>query len=319
MTPTPGRSAAAPRWLGAADLPGCLGDLSRPPAGFWLLGDASALEGAPKRHVAIVGTREASPYGERTAARLATACVRAGLVVVSGLARGVDSVAHRAALAAGGSTVAVQGTGVDVPYPVGHRSLHAEIAERGTVISEMELGARALPGCFPRRNRLIAALCEVTVVVEAGFKSGAVNTASQALELGRTVAAVPGPIDEPRSAGCNLLIRDGAQVITDVEDLLSLFGLSTFRSLEPALSSGPAAGSAAGSDGALGSESAVLGAIRRGAGSSEAIAMELGVPIRHVFSVLLKLEMLGLISRDGTQLVLHTGREGGQSLAGDRA
>ena len=264
-----------------------------------MLGDASALEGAPKRHVAIVGTREASPYGERTAARLATACVRAGLVVVSGLARGVDSVAHRAALAAGGSTVAVQGTGVDVPYPVGHRSLHAEIAERGTVISEMELGARALPGSFPRRNRLIAALCEVTVVVEAGFKSGAVNTASQALELGRTVAAVPGPIDEPRSAGCNLLIRDGAQVITDVEDLLSLFGLSTFTSREPALGSGPAAGS----DAALGSESAVLGAIRRGAVSSEAIAVELGVPIRHVFSVLLKLEMLGLISRDGTQLV----------------
>ena len=280
-----------------------------------MLGDASALEGAPKRHVAIVGTREASPYGERTAARLATACVRAGLVVVSGLARGVDSVAHRAALAAGGSTVAVQGTGVDVPYPVGHRSLHAEIAERGTVISEMELGARALPGSFPRRNRLIAALCEVTVVVEAGFKSGAVNTASQALELGRTVAAVPGPIDEPRSAGCNLLIRDGAQVITDVEDLLSLFGLSTFTSREPALGSGPAAGS----DAALGSESAVLGAIRRGAVSSEAIAVELGVPIRHVFSVLLKLEMLGLISRDGTQLVLHAGREGGRSGAGVRA
>ena len=153
------------------------------------------------------------------------------------------------------------------------------------------------------------------MVVEAGFKSGAVNTASQALELGRTVAAVPGPIDEPRSAGCNLLIRDGAQVITDVEDLLSLFGLSTFTSREPALGSGPAAGS----DAALGSESAVLGAIRRGAVSSEAIAVELGVPIRHVFSVLLKLEMLGLISRDGTQLVLHAGREGGRSGAGVRA
>ena len=306
MTPAPGRSAAAPRWYGAAELPGCLGDLSRPPAGLWLLGDAGALEGAPKRHVAIVGTREASPYGERTAARLATACTRAGLVVVSGLARGVDSVAHRAALAAGGSTVAVQGTGVDVPYPVGHRSLHAELSERGTVISEMEPGARAMPGCFPRRNRLIAALCEVTVVVEAGFKSGAVNTASQALELGRTVAAVPGPIDEPRSAGCNLLIRDGAQVITDVDDLLALFGLSTKTT------PGTAAGTRAelGSRGDPGDESAVLGAIRRGAASAEQIAMELNVPIRHVFSVLLNLEMLGLISRDGGQLVLHTGREG---------
>jgi len=219
----------APRWIGAQDLPQCFRDLSRPPAGIWYMGDRSALAGSPDGHVAIVGTRDASPYGIRTAERLAAACARAGLVVVSGLARGIDAAAHRAALSEGGRTIGVQGTGVDVPYPAAHRSLHDALVRQGTVISEMEPGTRATPGCFPRRNRLIAALCRVTVVVEAGFKSGAINTASQALDLGRTVAAVPGRIDEAGSAGANLLIRDGAQVVTDVADLLALFGPEVVR------------------------------------------------------------------------------------------
>lgn len=224
-----------PRWIGAQDLPECFRDLSRPPAGLWCLGDAGSLAGAPHGHVAIVGTREASPYGIRIAERVAAACARAGLVVVSGLARGVDAAAHRAALAEGGRTIGVQGTGVDVPYPASHRTLHEALIRRGTVISEMEPGTRATPGCFPRRNRLIAALCRVTVVVEAGFKSGAINTASQALDLGRTVAAVPGRIDDAGSAGANLLIRDGAQVITEIADLLALFGPETARRHEESL------------------------------------------------------------------------------------
>lgn len=191
------------------------------------MGDQAALEGAPFRHVAIVGTRDASPYGIRTAERLSAACADAGLVVVSGLARGVDAAAHRAAMSAGGATIGVQGTGVDVPYPVAHRGLHAALVKQGTVLSEMEPGTTASPGCFPRRNRIIAALCHVTVVVEAGYKSGAINTATQALELGRVVAAVPGRIDEERARGANGLIRDGAQVIGDVDDLLNLFRFST--------------------------------------------------------------------------------------------
>lgn len=215
------------RRIDAADLPAGLRELSRPLAELWCLGDPSALDEAPLRHVAIVGTREASPYGIRIAERLATACARAGLVVVSGLARGVDAAAHRAALAAGGRTVGVQGTGVDVPYPASHRALHAALCDRGTVVSELEPGTLASPGCFPRRNRIIAAMCAVTVVVEAGYKSGAINTATQALDLGRTVAAVPGRIDEERAAGSNQLLRDGAQVIGGEEDLLGLFGLST--------------------------------------------------------------------------------------------
>ena len=216
-----------PRRLEAASLPACLGDLSRPVAGLWYLGALDALEAAPYRHVAIVGTREASPYGIRVAERLATACAESGLVVVSGLARGVDAAAHRAALAAGGLTIGVQGTGVDVPYPASHRALHEAVATRGLVVSEMEPGTLATPGCFPRRNRIIAALSHVTVVVEAGYKSGAINTATQALDLGRVVAAVPGRMDEERAMGSNRLLRDGAHVVSDVDDLLNLFQLST--------------------------------------------------------------------------------------------
>ena len=193
------------------------------------MGDAAALESAPVQHVAIVGTREATPYGIRIAEQLATAAARAGLVVVSGLARGIDAAAHRAALQAGGRTIGVQGTGVDVPYPASHRALHGALAERGTVLSEMEPGTGATPGCFPRRNRLIAALCQVTVVVEAPFKSGAINTATQALELGRTVAAVPGRVDDRTAQGSNQLIRDGAQVIAEVADLLALFSIHPGR------------------------------------------------------------------------------------------
>lgn len=191
-----------------------------------MVGSRAALDGAPDRHVAIVGTREATPYGIRVAERLAAACTRAGLVVVSGMARGVDAAAHRAVLSLGGQTIGVQGTGVDVPYPVSHRALLESMGRSGTVVSEMEPGTGAGPGCFPRRNRIIAALAKVTVVVEAGFRSGAINTATQALELGRVVAAVPGRMGDAGAGGTNLLIRDGAQVITDDADLLGLFGIA---------------------------------------------------------------------------------------------
>lgn len=244
------------------------------------------MDGAPGRHVAIVGTREASAYGERTAGRLAAACVRSGLVVVSGLARGVDAAAHRGAMNAGGQTIAVLGTGVDVPYPAGHRTLHAEVQQAGLVLSEMEVGARAMPGCFPRRNRLIAALANVTVVVEAPFKSGAINTAGQALELGRVVAAVPGPIDDPRSAGANLLIRDGAQVITDVDDLLGLFGLSTSSMAKDNAGMDPA-------------DVALLSLLHGREQDLEVLAFQSGLPVQHVSQRLLRLEIGGLVVRGG--------------------
>ena len=207
----------------APGYPSALRDLPDPPATLWALGDPMMLV---RPVVAIVGTRRATPYGERITRELAGALSRAGVCIVSGLARGVDAAAHRAALVEGGRTVAVMGTGVDVPYPVGHRALHAEIAARGLVLSERPPASRAQRGCFPRRNRIIAALADVTIVVEAGRTSGALITARHALELGRDVAAVPGPIDAPASAGSNTLLRDGAILIADVADALALAGVT---------------------------------------------------------------------------------------------
>ncbi len=284
MTNGGGRSAREPIWLAAAQLPACFGELSYPPAGLWYLGDPESLQGAPERHVAIVGTRECSAYGERTAARLAAACAKAGLVVVSGLARGIDAAAHRAAIEAGGQTIAVMGTGADVPYPASHRSLHEAVSRSGAVVSEMEPGMKAFPGCFPRRNRLIAAMAKVTVVVEAGFKSGAMNTARHAEDLHRDIAAVPGQIDDPRTAGVNELFRDGAHPITNVEELLGLYGLSTPRDTRQlrALSQ---------------MDAALLALIGPREQDVELLAFQAGLSGRHVAERLTRLEIDGFVVR----------------------
>ena len=223
--------------LDESDYPQALTELDRPPDPLYAIGDESVLALAPNRLVAIVGTRDASSYGVRIAAALAEAFAKSGIGIVSGLARGIDAAAHRAALEAGGKTIAVMGTGVDIPYPAGHRNLHSEISNRGLVVSENEPGMPAIKGCFPRRNRIIAALARITIVVEAPFKSGAINTATHALNGGRVVAAVPGPIDSSRSAGSNLLIRDGAVMLNAVNDALMLYGLTQGRKGEgPTLS-----------------------------------------------------------------------------------
>ncbi len=205
-------------------LPASLGDLDDRPPVLWALGDVALLGDLPR--VAIVGTRRATAYGMRVARALAGACARAGACVVSGMARGIDSAAHRAALDAGGTTIAVLGTGADIAYPTANRALHAEIGSRGLLLSEYPPGERANGGSFPRRNRIIAALAPLTIVVEAGVKSGALITAAYANTLNRAVAAAPGPIDQPQSEGTNLLIRDGAHMLCDVEDALALLGLT---------------------------------------------------------------------------------------------
>ena len=210
----------------SAEFPSALLDLPWPPRELFIIG---SLETLRPPVITVVGTRDATPYGERITRELCTRLVRAGACIASGLARGIDAVAHRAALAEGGRTVAVLGTGIDVPYPAGHRDLHERIGERGLVISEFPRGQRAVRGCFPRRNRILAALAQVTIVVEAGDRSGALITAEIALDLGRTVAAVPGPIDSRQSEGSNRLLRDGAQVIGSIDDALSLAGLTVAR------------------------------------------------------------------------------------------
>jgi DNA processing protein len=207
---------------GDARYPADLADLAIPPAELFSLGNLALLD---RPVVAIVGTRNATSYGERATRNIARELVRAGACVVSGMARGIDAVAHRTALEHRGATVAVLGTGIDVPYPAGHRRLHAEIAAEGLVLSENPAGTTAQKGAFPKRNRIIAALARVTIVVEAGHKSGALNTASHAADLGRVVAAVPGPIDSGQSAGSNQLLRDGATFIASPSDALALLGL----------------------------------------------------------------------------------------------
>jgi DNA processing protein len=273
---------------GDSEYPEALVQLDRPPDPLFTIGNESLLQLAPNRLVAIVGTRDASSYGMRTAAALAEAFSAAGIGVVSGLARGIDSAAHRATLESGGQTIAVMGTGVDVPYPASHRGLHAEVAVSGLVVSENEPGMTAYQGCFPRRNRIIAAMARVTIVVEAPYKSGAINTATQALEMARVVAAVPGPIDSYRSAGSNALIRDGALMIHSVADALMLYGLAAPNpSVHPPL-------------GTL--EAAVWDALATGPAPVELIASRAGLPIRQILEGIARLELCGMVrqSPDGS-------------------
>lgn len=174
--------------------------------------------------VAIVGTRRPTKYGETEAYKLAYVVAQRGAVVVSGLAYGIDSIAHRAALDAGGVTVAVLGTPIDQIYPRPHRGLAAEIvAKGGAVVSELPPGAAFIPKtCFLERNRLISGLADVVVIPEAAERSGSLNTAAHALEQGREVFAMPGNIDQPLSKGCNRLIRQGATPYLDPRDILDL-------------------------------------------------------------------------------------------------
>jgi DNA processing protein len=200
------------------------------PDPLYAIGDAGLLA---MPMVSIVGTREPTGYGLRVTRLLAKAFARNGFVIVSGLARGIDGAAHRAALECAGSTIAVLGTGIDVPYPVGHTELHRAIGEKGLLLSENPPGSRAHKGAFPKRNRIIAALGKLTIVVEGGHKSGAMNTARHVTDMGKDLAAIPGPIDSPMSSGPNQLIRDGAGVITEIADALALAGIIQTAQSEP--------------------------------------------------------------------------------------
>jgi DNA processing protein len=262
---------------GESDYPARLLDLRDAPPRVHLLGDWPATPPA----VAIVGTRQASAYGERVTRELVRALARAGVGVVSGMARGIDAAAHRGALEHGAPTLAVLGTGVDVPYPAAHRELHRDLAARGGVLSEQPPGRRAFPGCFPRRNRLIAALADVTLVVEAGERSGALITAGCALELGRTVAAVPGPIDAPHHRGANELLRDGAQVIASADDLLALVGRSVPAPAAPALADE--------------AERAVWDALAARALDLDALTALSGLPAQRCLAAVTTLELRGVV------------------------
>ena len=179
--------------------------------------------------VAIVGARACSSYGRSVARSLGRELAAAGLVVVSGMARGIDGEAHRGALDAGGVTVAVLGCGIDRDYPAAHRELARRIVEQGLIVSEYEPGVEPAPWRFPARNRIIAGLCAATVVVEARERSGALITADFALEDGREVMVVPGEITSAVSAGSNALLRLGATPVTAAADVLEVYGIEPRR------------------------------------------------------------------------------------------
>ena len=218
-------SIGAVRKLRRRELPELLRQIHDPPPTLFLRGGAD-VEVLWRPAVAIVGARACSTYGAQVARMLGRELAASGLVVVSGLARGVDGEAHRGALDAGGVTVAVLGCGIDRDYPAAHTELARRICERGLVVSEYEPGVEPAPWRFPARNRIIAGLTAATVIVEARERSGALITADFALEDGREVFAVPGEITSMLSTGTNRLLRQGATPLTSTEDVLELFGLS---------------------------------------------------------------------------------------------
>ena len=174
--------------------------------------------------IAVVGSRRCTPYGLQQAERLAGALARAGMTIISGLARGIDANAHQAAIQAGGRTLAVLATGVENIYPPEHIDLAKDITTQGALVSEMPIQQAPIPGLFPQRNRIISGLSCGVIIVEASRKSGALHTARHALEQGRDVFAVPGRLDSLTSQGCHDLICDGAMLIRDADDVLEALG-----------------------------------------------------------------------------------------------
>jgi DNA processing protein len=218
----------------APGFPALLGSIHDPPAGLFLRGSADT-ELLARPAVGVVGARACSGYGASVARSLARDLATAGLLVVSGLARGIDAEAHRGALEADAPTVAVLGCGIDRDYPAAHAELARRIAATGLIVSEYAPGVEPAPWRFPARNRIVAGLCAATVVVEARERSGALITADLALEEGREVFTVPGEITSALSAGTNDLLKLGASPLTSARDVLFSFGIEP--QAEPAQSS----------------------------------------------------------------------------------
>jgi DNA processing protein len=200
-----------------AEYPKLLKEIHDPPIGLYRRGKY----GFEHPCIAIVGSRRTTLYGLATAKKLATELARLGFCIVSGLARGIDTAAHEGALSVGGKTAAVVGCGIDIIYPPENLELYRKIESAGAVLSEFPFGRRADRQTFPMRNRVVAGMCEATIVVETDVSGGAMITARFAGEHGRLIFAVPGRIDQPTSAGCHQLIRDGATLLTSVDDVLS--------------------------------------------------------------------------------------------------
>ena len=278
--------------------PPALGRLGDAPLLLLVRGELAALRGPC---IAIVGSRAPSIQGRVVAERFAAEIARAGVCVVSGLAIGIDAVAHRAAIAAGGRTVAVQACGPDRVYPARHRGLAAEIADCGAVLSELAPGTPPRRAQFPFRNRLISALASAVLVVEARERSGSLVTARHAADQGVDVLAVPGPLGVPTSEGTNRLLRDGAHVALDPDDLLRPLGLERRSGAPRAVRAREAA---------PGGEGRVLRALLAAPATVDELAQRLGRAPEALAPELLELELAGRVGvdRDGRLRALPRGR-----------
>jgi DNA processing protein len=285
---------------GTAGYPPLLAEAPGAPAALWVSG--RPLEPAP--YVGVVGTRRASRYGLEVATWLGRDLASAGVVVVSGMAAGIDAAAHRGALATG-STVAVLGSGVDVCYPRSNAALYGEIAERGSLVSEYPPGTTPAPWRFPARNRIIAGMALGVVIVEARRDGGAMITARLALEYGREVFAVAGPVHASGSEGPHALVRDGARLVTSAGDVLEDLGLASPQSAaswtqDPI----PALVASLSPD-----ERRVLGVLAAEPQLLDRIARLAGMPASATTAVLSRLELAGLASR-------HPGARFARTVAG---
>ena len=274
------RCGLAPVFWENASYPVALTTIVDPPPVLWTRGSPDVLR---RPSVAIVGARAASPYGLSVAERLAADLTVAGVVVVSGMARGVDSAAHRGALGVAGATVAVLGSGADVIYPPEHAPLADAIAASGVLVSELVPGTPPLPMFFPRRNRIISGLSRAVVVIEAGERSGSLITARLALEQGRDVLAVPGNVLSGRNRGAHGLLRDGAKIVESADDILEELGMAAGAPAMAPCETDP-----------------VLACLTPGEPSDlDAISERTGLSATRLLARLFELELQGAVSRVG--------------------
>ncbi|OGY32686.1 MAG: DNA protecting protein DprA [Candidatus Andersenbacteria bacterium RIFCSPHIGHO2_02_FULL_45_11] len=268
--------------------PALLTQIHKPPQQLYYRGDISLLN--RPNMLAVVGSRKATMYGRQAIAKLLPPCIRSGIIIVSGMAYGIDSIAHRTCIELGAPTVAVLGSGVDDKslYPRGNKTLAQEIlAGGGLIISEYEPGTTPYLGHFPARNRIIAGITKATLIIQAAIRSGSLITSRLAMESNREVLAVPGPITDPACEGTNILIRDGATPVFTASDILSVFELSEATQSDLVHT-------------ALREDlQIIVSALSATPLYIDDIAHETGVPITEVSAALVELEMIGVITNMG--------------------
>src|SRR5689334_15569848 len=273
------------------EFPAALRVIDEPPPVLFAIGNLGLLD---RPALAIVGSRDHSTYGQTVARAAAALAARAGLVVVSGMARGLDAVAHASALDANGGTIGVLGNGLGVIYPAANRALYQRVQQHGLLLSEFPPGERPHAGSFPRRNRLISGLARVTLVVEAAIGSGALITADSAIDQSREVMAVPGPITSPLSTGCNRLLRDGATPYLEPTDLAQLYRDVAFPAEQPP---DPTTGPRPLPDTLSRVERTVAEALGAESVSVDALVERVGGQVGHLLAVLCALEVQGVVEQ----------------------